>query len=240
LDTYINIIDLPGFLIIRTITGILSSIFNQGSPKEYYALNQKTRRAIGLKHVQFQLLSHIQYTDLFLDRLDMHFIKNILLLVTCVTTVFSVAIPETNDADLECKDLGGKMKVLDIDLPVGVTQADVRKCEGHPLAHNFNSGGDSSEAPVNVNENQNSTQVQTRSSLEESAAQRCYKKAPYGCDGGYCWKSCGDKNKGEWCWTANKGGYGAWTTCSNWQDCGTTTYACGAGCVTSRSCGCSC
>ncbi|KAL4900467.1 hypothetical protein BDW74DRAFT_182799 [Aspergillus multicolor] len=47
---------------------------------------------------------------------------------------------------------------------------------------------------------------------------KCYYAAPYGCDNKYCWKSCGQEGKGEWCWLAQKEGNGPWTGCRSWDD----------------------
>ncbi|KAL3429189.1 hypothetical protein BDV09DRAFT_190345 [Aspergillus tetrazonus] len=111
-------------------------------------------------------------------------------------------------------------------------RSDVRKCLDHPLGWNRHVKG-ASLAPLDA-----TSPVEARSgslgALEERA---CYKDAPYGCSGGYCWKAW-NINKGEWCWTAKKAGLGAWIKCSKWQDCGTTTYACGRGGCPACGCGC--
>jgi hypothetical protein len=155
--------------------------------------------------------------------------------------------PRATDGDpvVECGDLD-VMTVDPADLPAGVAPSDVRKCLDHPLGRNrhvkgaslapldavdasfYNSAGDTDTSPVEA-------RTDGLGGLQERA---CYKDAPFGCSGGYCWKACGDTNKGEWCWTAEKAGLGAWIKCSKWQDCGTATYACGRGGCPSCGCGC--
>ncbi|RAK75437.1 uncharacterized protein BO72DRAFT_382505 [Aspergillus fijiensis CBS 313.89] len=160
---------------------------------------------------------------------------------------------EQGDPIVECGDLD-VMTVDPADLPAGVAPSDVRKCLDHPLGRNRHVKG-ASLAPldaVDVAFWQNSTvdtvtgtgssPVEARSDgldgLEALEKRSCYKDAPYGCSGGYCWKACGNTNKGEWCWTAAKAGLGAWIKCSKWQDCGTATYACGRGGCPACGCGC--
>ncbi|KAJ5127899.1 hypothetical protein N7448_008678 [Penicillium atrosanguineum] len=159
--------------------------------------------------------------------------KNLMLLAVCAVTASAVAVPDNDIAD-ECRSLGGAMSIQAHELPEGVSASDVRKCVEHPLGREryFE---DASLAPFNEEQKKNSTQFETRDPLDERAADACYTAAPYGCSKGYCWKSCG--SNGEWCWTANKAGLGSWITCSKYQDCGTTTYACGIG---GASGGCSC
>ncbi|KAJ5976201.1 hypothetical protein N7481_009908 [Penicillium waksmanii] len=159
----------------------------------------------------------------------MQITKSLILLAACATAALSVATSDTNAAS-ECKDLGGAMSVQDHDLPSDVSQADVRKCVEHPHGHDRGDLNAGSLAPFGDEEKKNPT-----SSLTERAADACYNAAPYGCSKGYCWASCGDK--GEWCWTARKGGYGAWYTCKTFHDCGYTGYSCGRGGVSG---GCSC
>ncbi|RAL15150.1 uncharacterized protein BO97DRAFT_240129 [Aspergillus homomorphus CBS 101889] len=96
------------------------------------------------------------------------------------------------------------------DLPEGVSPSDVHKCKNHPLGRN-RQVKDASLAPLDdamnpsiLTTNPAISAVETRSEtcvLEERA---CYKDAPYGCSGGYCWKTCGrrvvlDGQEG-WCW----------------------------------------
>ncbi|KAI9371050.1 hypothetical protein BJX61DRAFT_512793 [Aspergillus egyptiacus] len=148
------------------------------------------------------------------------------------------------DAVVECGDLD-VMRVNAADLPEGVTPRNVRKCLEHPLGRNRDVKG-ASLAPLDAVDDSfyNSTDsdtspVEARSDgLGTQEERACYHKAPYGCSRGYCWKACGDKEKGEWCWTAENLGWGDWDTCSSWRDCGVKTYSCGRGCP--FSCGCSC
>lgn len=161
----------------------------------------------------------------------MHFIKT-LLLVACATTALSVALPDAAAADaMACRDLGGVMRIKSSELPEGVSVSDVRKCVEHP--HGRQRILDkASLAPFEAN---STLAERVPLDLEERDAQKCYNAAPYGCDGGYCWKSCG--KKGQWCWTAHKGGLGSWIKCKTFHDCGQATYACGRG---GASGGCSC
>ncbi|PYI29060.1 hypothetical protein BP00DRAFT_479945 [Aspergillus indologenus CBS 114.80] len=146
-----------------------------------------------------------------------------------------------NDPVTECGNLG-IMVVPTADLPKGVHPSDVRICRDHPLGRNRDIEG-ASLAPLDPMDVQtlegNTAALEGRSEPKmpnTAELQTCYKNAPYGCSGGYCWKVCG--NNGEWCWTAKNSGVGAWYTCNRYQNCGTgTIYACGRGCP---SCGCSC
>ncbi|RAH77612.1 hypothetical protein BO86DRAFT_322812 [Aspergillus japonicus CBS 114.51] len=139
-----------------------------------------------------------------------------------------------NDPVTECGNLG-IMVVLTADLPEGVYPSDVRICRDHPLGRNRDIKG-VSLAPLDPMDVQalegNTAALEGRSEPtipNTSELQACYKNAPYGCSGGYCWKVCG--NNGEWCWTAKNSGVGAWYTCNRYQNCGTgTIHACGRGC----------
>ncbi|KAH7138646.1 hypothetical protein B0J11DRAFT_423899 [Dendryphion nanum] len=61
----------------------------------------------------------------------------------------------------------------------------------------------------------------------------------YGCQGGYCWKRCGDR--GEWCWQATTNGWGSWGRCSADADCVPAAHS-DWGCAQGGcgSCGCKC
>jgi hypothetical protein len=52
-----------------------------------------------------------------------------------------------------------------------------------------------------------------------TAALHCWGKEEWGCDGGYCWKTCGQNEKEDgfkWCWLADgTDGKGDWTTCED-------------------------
>ncbi|GFF94794.1 hypothetical protein IFM60648_10499 [Aspergillus lentulus] len=129
------------------------------------------------------------------------------------------------DPVVECGDLD-VMTVDPADLPAGVAPSDVRKCLDHPLGRNRHVKG-ASLAPLDAVDasfyngavDTDTSPVEARSNglggLQERA---CYKDAPFGCSGGYCWKACGDTNKGEWCWTAAKAGLGAWIKCTGRLD----------------------
>ncbi|KAE8154231.1 hypothetical protein BDV25DRAFT_126703 [Aspergillus avenaceus] len=153
--------------------------------------------------------------------------------------------PRDTDAVVECGDLE-VMTVDPADLPEGVSLSDVRKCRNHPLGRNRYVKG-ASMAPLdavdaafyNGTVGAETSPVESLSDNLSSLEKRsCYKGAPYGCSGGYCWKACGNIEKGEWCWTAKKLGLGAWDKCSRWQDCGTATFSCGRGACPSCGCGC--
>ncbi|KAJ5262302.1 hypothetical protein N7524_007607 [Penicillium chrysogenum] len=57
--------------------------------------------------------------------------KCLILLATCATTAFSVAVPDATAAD-ECSNLGGVMSMEAHKLPEGVSLSDLRKCVEHP------------------------------------------------------------------------------------------------------------
>ncbi|THU83523.1 hypothetical protein K435DRAFT_871193 [Dendrothele bispora CBS 962.96] len=79
------------------------------------------------------------------------------------------------------------------------------------------------------------------------AKRDCWFGKPVGCTNGFCWKTCGNKGDGSWCWTAsNKGtctGCGEWFTCSKDSDCN-ANMPCGQDDPTTPQkcddCGCSC
>ncbi|PYI09935.1 hypothetical protein BO78DRAFT_383762 [Aspergillus sclerotiicarbonarius CBS 121057] len=135
-----------------------------------------------------------------------------------LTSALALSPTAKGDPVVECGDLD-VMVVPAADLPEGVSPSDVRKCKDHPLGNNRHVKG-ASLAPLDAVDvlflTNNTTASAEIHALQDRA---CYKDAPYGCSGGYCWKVCG--NKGEWCWTAKKGGVGAWYTCSSYKDCGT-------------------
>jgi hypothetical protein len=165
------------------------------------------------------------------------------------------------DPAAECGALG-VMTFDPADLPEGVLPSDVRKCRDHPLGRNRhlesaslappnamrgsfgNSTSDrASDTDAEIDTDTTRVEVEARSELDldlaagtrEQAA--CEWKAEYGCSvGGYCWKTCGPK--GQWCWTASKGGIGSWTKCKTWRDCGTHTYFCARGLGPSSGCSC--
>ncbi|KAI4253790.1 MAG: hypothetical protein L6R42_007450, partial [Xanthoria sp. 1 TBL-2021] len=71
----------------------------------------------------------------------------------------------------------------------------------------------------------NATDLAPAGKLVERA---CHYGAPYGCDGGFCWRTCG--SAGEWCWLAANNGNGAWLTCGS-------AGQCAPGSIGSASCG---
>ena len=151
-------------------------------------------------------------------------------------SVASAAVTPNVRVQEICGDLG-VMDVATNELASGVGVSDIRMCADHPLGRNrtLDEAEGASLAPVDPNDAH--VLARTPSSLNTLEERSCNYKAPYGCSGGYCWKSCG-KN-GVWCWTASKGGVGAWAKCSKFEDCGTVGiyFGCGKACA---SCGCSC
>lgn len=149
-------------------------------------------------------------------------------------------------AQLSAEQICGNLGVLSLSAEKLATietkdMGALRLCANHPLDRNrtLDPAEGASLAP-SVRGQARDTSLNDRSgSLSERS---CYTAAQYGCSGGYCWKQCGDKVKGEWCWTANVGGVGSWRTCTKWQDCGTNdyTYGCGKNCLKPYQCGCSC
>ncbi|KAK4222892.1 hypothetical protein QBC38DRAFT_374231 [Podospora fimiseda] len=116
--------------------------------------------------------------------------------------------PAEVDVAASCGSLG-VMNVNTSDLPAGVDPNNIRTCADHPVG----------------------------SAHEVLEKRDCEYGAPVGCSGGYCWKQCGDEGSGQWCWTANNGGYGDWIKCSTSSQCN-TNMACGIG--DCSACGCSC
>ncbi|KAF8132732.1 hypothetical protein K438DRAFT_1641960, partial [Mycena galopus ATCC 62051] len=115
----------------------------------------------------------------------------------------------------------GVMKVPDV-LPEGVNPTDIRKCAGHPVEINGTRAN--------------------HDGFQGLVGCACVTSAQFGCSEfngvGYCWNVCG--TGGEWCWTANNGGFGGWDMCISVNHCGTdnNAYRCGAsGCA---RCDCSC
>ncbi|KAF4216836.1 hypothetical protein CNMCM8980_007331 [Aspergillus fumigatiaffinis] len=142
-------------------------------------------------------------------------------------------VPATDNPE-ECGSLGVMMYDPDA-LPEGATAADVRKCDGHPLGRHRPTEG-ASLAPWDA-----ALELAPQSGaagLETRAKNACYLDAPYGCSGGFCWKACGNTDRGEWCWTATLGGTGSYIACKRWQDCGTFSYACSHGISPAAGCGC--
>jgi hypothetical protein len=159
---------------------------------------------------------------------------NSLLLFIEAAAVLSFAMP---DAVADC-GLLGVMTYNAADLPVGVSPAALRKCAGHPLGPT-RLKGEGSLAPLGPDHHavkMRGVPADAEVASSPLEARDCYYDAEYGCSKGYCWKQCGPKGQGQWCWTALDGGFGDWITCSAWDDCN-TNMACGQNC---DKCGCSC
>lgn len=137
----------------------------------------------------------------------------------------------------ECGSLG-VMKVDVSELPEGIDPSGIRRCAEHPLGRYPGlAPEDMSDAPgldVFARHDEADDDEDDLVSLKPRA---CYTAAASGCSGGYCWKQCGLRNSGEWCWTAQLAGLGSWNTCTTSAQC-TTLQTCGIGIC--RSCGCSC
>ncbi|KAH7119542.1 hypothetical protein B0J11DRAFT_439654, partial [Dendryphion nanum] len=61
----------------------------------------------------------------------------------------------------------------------------------------------------------------------------CWYGHAYGCDGGWCYKRCGDWSKGHWCWTAIDNGKGEWARCQVEEQCNynyVKVLGCGGAC----------
>ncbi|KAJ2990935.1 hypothetical protein NUW58_g2715 [Xylaria curta] len=123
--------------------------------------------------------------------------------------VISASGALSESSDVEGCVVGERMDVNISALPEGIDPNNIRKCAEHPL-----------------------------SGLVEPMDERaCHWGDPAGCTRGYCWKSCGLPNSGNWCWTATHDGWGDWIRCNANSDC-RTSYACGTG--NCAACGCSC
>lgn len=165
----------------------------------------------------------------------MKFTLALLFIATQACSVLSAAV--SSSAADQCGELG-VMQFNASSLPEGVTPEDVRTCADHPYGRNRPTEG-ASYAPSDKSTTREIADAAAAGLLAARDDDSCYYKAPYGCSGGYCWKTCSKASKGEWCWTAKLGGYGAWYECKTWADCGTTTYSCGEGYLC-PSCGCGC
>lgn len=64
----------------------------------------------------------------------------------------------------------------------------------------------------------------------------CDNGQPYGCYQGYCWKTCGDIVKGEWCWTSKQPEKKSRIQCKTWLECGDLFRE--FGCVKGDRCTC--
>ncbi|KAJ6504760.1 hypothetical protein C8R47DRAFT_1103551 [Mycena vitilis] len=147
-----------------------------------------------------------------------------LLLATQLSGI--LAAVSISNAAAECGELG-VMNVSAIDLAAaGITADEVRKCEGHPEGNSLTMAQPSGN---------------NLTLIIKPGEDACVYNSAGGCSAnGYCWKTCGQPGDGKWCWIATKGGYGGWQTCKKYTDCGGITTGCGAGCLTTNFCGCSC
>ncbi|KAM0344819.1 hypothetical protein ACHAPU_007201 [Fusarium lateritium] len=141
-----------------------------------------------------------------------------------------------------CGDLG-ILNLSPDEVPEGVKPWDLRLCADHPMGRNrtLDSDEGASLAPMEEAEGADS-ETTAAPSANVFEKKSCYYKSPYGCSRGWCWRSCGPKRGGQWCWVATQLGAGPWKTCNSWEDCsGSIVKAqCAKGCVISRSCGCGC
>ncbi|PIA59322.1 hypothetical protein AQUCO_00400313v1 [Aquilegia coerulea] len=116
--------------------------------------------------------------------------------------------------------------------------ADVRA--DHPLGHKR--AGVQSLAPMSAADlilaAANVNLLASRGAHQDA----CHYNAPYGCSDGYCWKSCGPRGSGQWCWLAANNGVGAWIKCTTFHQCNLNlNFGCGKNCKQgSKACGCSC
>ncbi|KAI5927362.1 hypothetical protein F4810DRAFT_706730 [Camillea tinctor] len=102
----------------------------------------------------------------------------------------SAPIIDPYSDDIDCGNLGYVNKSV---LPAGIDPSKVRTCLEHPLSVEFRDM---------------SPRGESSSSAPPFAERACYTGADeVGCTRGYCWKKCGDRESGEWCWTAEDGGF---------------------------------
>ncbi|KAF9262624.1 hypothetical protein L218DRAFT_394915 [Marasmius fiardii PR-910] len=144
--------------------------------------------------------------------------------LACQTVMVLAFTPSAADV-AECGELGVLTYNVS-DLPAGVSPDSVRKCANHPLGKITPEIAARDGAPA--------TNILGK--------RDCWYGASYGCSGDagkpkYCWKTCGAN--GEWCWTAQGGGWGPWIGCNTAEDCN-QGMACGLGNGDCTACGCSC
>lgn len=175
----------------------------------------------------------------------MNIFKAILILAyTAMATAAVTPASAEARAKAVCGDLG-VLEVIPGELPEGVVPSDLRLCADHPLGRNRTLDPEKGASVKMIDDDEGDLadpDTTPAPSLHPFEQMACYTKASMGCSGGYCWKQCGNKIKGEWCWTANAFGAGAWRTCKRWQDCDTNNlrFGCGKGCLKPFVCGCSC
>ncbi|KAF5569347.1 hypothetical protein FPHYL_2162 [Fusarium phyllophilum] len=165
---------------------------------------------------------------------------NSTILVLAYSTLISAGPSTISGAEAVCGDLG-ILQVPPGNLPDGVEPSDLRLCADRPLVRNrtLDPAKGASLAPLEEGDIPDTTPTGASRLFQK---RRCYYGAPYGCSDKYCWKSCGAKGSGKWCWTATAGGVGPWARCKSWEGCGTNglQYGCGKNCVLPGVCGCSC
>lgn len=122
------------------------------------------------------------------------------------------SVSQSDVSRLYARETCGDLGVIDIrDVPEGVNRNEVRMCDNHPLG-----------------------------AVHQTLHKRdCWFDAPVGCSKGYCWKTCGARGSGKWCWTAENEGYGDWISCNTDEDC-SAAAACGVGGKDCTACGCDC
>ncbi|SPJ91495.1 uncharacterized protein FTOL_13510 [Fusarium torulosum] len=164
--------------------------------------------------------------------------QKVLIILAYSAFILSAATPASPEA--RAKAICGDLGILDITtVPDGVEPSELRLCANHPMGRNRNLDPKkgASLAPGGEGYYDDITPADSANLLSERF---CSYSAPYGCEGKWCWKTCG--NNGQWCWTAWAKGTGAWRGCKTWRDCGTdnTNYGCGKNCNVPGNCGCSC
>ncbi|OAA70175.1 hypothetical protein LEL_09991 [Akanthomyces lecanii RCEF 1005] len=154
--------------------------------------------------------------------------------------VTAALLPANVLSQLSAEEICGDLGVLTItaeELSKVDDKGALRMCADHPLGRNrtLDVTGGASLAPWSEGES-----ASDNNPLQSRA---CKREAPYGCADGYCWKACGDKRKGYWCWTAGNWGKGGWNKCKRWQNCqpnDDANFGCGRNCRRPGVCGCSC
>ncbi|KPM41722.1 hypothetical protein AK830_g4816 [Neonectria ditissima] len=124
--------------------------------------------------------------------------NNALLLLAYSVLVSSAVSPASPEA--RAKAICGDLGILDITtLPDGVEPSELRLCADHPMGRNrtLDPKKGASLAPGGEGYRKDITPADSTDVLSKRV---CYDAAPYGCEGKWCWKTCGDNE--EWCWTA--------------------------------------
>ncbi|KAL7789147.1 hypothetical protein V8C37DRAFT_386846 [Trichoderma ceciliae] len=164
-----------------------------------------------------------------------------LFILAATSTAFRIVDQTTRE--LDAASICGELEVMNVnasELPSNISLSELRMCAKHPQGRNrtLDTSDGASLAPANVNKYgpvNNASTFAVRPLAERS----CYYNSPYGCSRGSCWKVC-DEGTGKWCWAAEKGGYGHWSRCSTYADCGTDEWNFGCGQLCGPQCGCGC